>query len=81
MNHKLKISPLYFRDVINGKKTFELRKDDRNIQVGDTVLLQEYDVMYTGREEEIIVTYVLRDCPQYGLMDGYCIIGFMRKEK
>ena len=29
---------------------------------------------YTGREQLCDVTYVMRHCPEYGIMDGYCIL-------
>lgn len=72
---KKKILPCYFTDVCIGSKTFELRKDEDNIQVGDTIILLEYAENFTGSYVTKEVTYVLRDCPQYGLMEGYCIIG------
>ena len=31
---------------------------------------------YTGRTEVRRIRYVLRDVPEYGLMPGYCIIGW-----
>ncbi|WP_342989522.1 DUF3850 domain-containing protein [Streptococcus anginosus] len=30
MIHRIKLSYLYFNDIQNGKKNFELRRDDRN---------------------------------------------------
>lgn len=76
--HELKIAPEYFEAVAKGAKQFELRKDDRNFQVNDLVVLKEYDNgAYTGRTlRHLPIKYVLRNCPQYGLQDGYCIIGF-----
>jgi len=76
--HELKISPKYFEDVDANKKRFELRKDDRNYQVGDFITLKEYDNgEYTGREiKNIPIGYILRDVPEYGLKEGYCILGF-----
>lgn len=41
MLHK-KLTQPYFDEVKNGKKTFELRKNDCNYQVGDILVLQEY---------------------------------------
>ena len=36
----------------------------------------EYDGKeYTGYVIKAKVTYVLRNCPEYGLMDGYCVFG------
>jgi len=43
MKHKLKTWNPYFSDIVEGKKTFEIRKNDRNYKVGDQLLLQEYD--------------------------------------
>ncbi|MCX7610250.1 MAG: DUF3850 domain-containing protein [Ignavibacterium sp.] len=37
--HKLKIYPEFFKEVCSGKKTFEIRKNDRGFQVGDILLL------------------------------------------
>ncbi len=72
---KKKILPQYFEDVMSGAKTFELRKDEDNIQPGDTLDLLEWNQDYTGRGIRCQVTYVLRDCSEYGLRDGYCIVG------
>lgn len=76
-----KILEKYFEDVKKGIKTFEVRKDEDDIQVGDILLLEEWkegDIFtsgYTGRCIRKRVKYVLRDIPQYGLQEGYCIIG------
>lgn len=43
MRHELKIWPQYFCRVEDGSKTFEVRKNDRGFQLGDTVILKEYD--------------------------------------
>ena len=75
MQHDLKISSSYFWPVKAGRKTAELRKDDRNYQVGDILNLQEYNNgKYTGRCVSVDVTHVLRNCEEYGLMAGYCIL-------
>lgn len=75
--HELKIKPQYFEAVDRGEKRFELRKNDRNYHVGEFINLCEYDNgRYTGRNIVYRISYILKDCPEYGLMDGYCIIGF-----
>lgn len=75
--HEIKILPQYYEAVSKGIKQFELRKDDRDYQVGDLVRLREWDGKeYTGNKMIIGIKYVLRDCPEYGLMDGYCIFGW-----
>lgn len=72
-----KILPEYFSEVKTYRKNFELRKDEDDIQVGDVLVLREYnDGEYTDRAVARRVTYVLRNCEEYGLMKGYCIIGF-----
>ena len=78
MVHYLKIRPEYYLPVTRGIKQFELRKDDRGYKVGDLVVLQEWDgEKYTGRESfHLQIQYILRDCPECGLKEGYCIIGF-----
>lgn len=75
--HYLKIKPQYFKDIERGVKTFELRKNDRDFQVGDVLMLIKLDD--EGNETDYVirvkVTYILKDCPQYGLQDGYAILG------
>ena len=73
---KKKILSQFFEDVMRGRKNFELRKDEDDIQRNDVLILNEYDgEKYTGNYVVRKVDYVLRNCPQYGLMQGYCIIG------
>ena len=75
MTHKLKILPEYFQAVWDNKKRFELRKDDRGYKVGDLLYLREFDgEKYTGSALLVKVTHILRDCSEYGLADGYCIM-------
>ena len=72
-----KILPKYFIEVQSGKKNFELRKDEDNIQEGDMLVLNEFnDGSSTGKSVIRRVTYVLRNVPEDGLQEGYCIIGF-----
>ena len=71
-----KILPEYFEAVQENRKKFELRKDENNIQVGDELILEEWNGEYTGNYTWRKVTYVLRNVPEYGLKDGYCIIGW-----
>ena len=74
---KKKIMPEYFKAVRARKKNFELRVDEDDIQVGDLVILEEWDgKVYTGSAVVKRVKYVLRNRPEFGLMKGYCIIGW-----
>lgn len=56
-----KIWPEYFEAVVSGKKKFELRLNDFDINEGDVLVLEEWNPEtkeYTGRKIEKKVTYV-----------------------
>ena len=77
--HELKTINPHFKKVWLGEKTFELRKDDRGFNVGDTLLLQEYcpkDGKYLGRTIEKKVSHILRNSRDFGLGRGYCSLSF-----
>lgn len=59
--HELKILPIYFDCVNEGRKTFEVRKNDRNFRSADTVVLREWEpeLGYSGRELKFEIGYVL----------------------
>lgn len=77
MEHRLKIQSKYYEAIRQGKKTFEVRKDDRFFREDDILLLEEtvtpFGCGYTGREMKVKITYILRNC-EY-VKDGYCILG------
>jgi ASC-1-like (ASCH) protein len=56
--HKLRIEPVFFEAVQSGRKTFEIRDDDRGFHVGDTVMLCEFNGQYTGRRLSAAIGYV-----------------------
>ena len=73
--HELKIHSIYFEAVKAGTKTFELRRNDRNYQVGDQLILQEWEAsteQYSGDELYMEVTYILEG--GFGLKKGYCVL-------
>lgn len=76
--HELKIVPEYFRAVKEGKKKFEIRKNDRNFKVGEYIDLREYsgDKGYTGNRLCLKIVYMIEsDWFPQGLKDGYCVLG------
>ncbi|MDF2608971.1 MAG: hypothetical protein K0R92_445 [Lachnospiraceae bacterium] len=79
--HRIKTLSQYFRDVKSGKKNFELRKNDRDYKVGDIVILEEWipDGIFTGGYTGQVlvrrIQYILSNCEEFGLRDGYCILG------
>lgn len=61
MRIEKKVWPEYFKQIVDGKKTFELRLNDFDISEGDTIVLNEWDPEtkdYTGRTLEKQVGYV-----------------------
>ena len=79
--HDLKILPEFYKAVADGRKNFEIRKNDRDFQEGEYLELREWTgESYTGRSVIRKIKYILHDCTEessftMGLMDGYCIIG------
>lgn len=79
MTHELKILPKYFEAVATYKKTFEIRRNDRNYQVGDKLILKEWHRgKYTGREAERWVSYIYYGDGTYGLPEGFCVMSLKR---
>jgi len=71
--HKLKTWTEFFIAIVYGVKTVEIRKNDRNFEVGDRLILQEYNPdteEYTGLEIEADVTHILEG-GQFGIEKGY----------
>jgi hypothetical protein len=76
MVHELKIWPTYYWDVFEGRKTFEVRYNDRDYKVGDTLVLKEYSPTreeYTDWYMVARVTYLLSD--SRWLQPGMVILG------
>lgn len=99
MRHELKTHPEPFEAVVQGLKTFEYRYDDRGFNVGDELLLREWDPVcvvhpppcgaaggspkcrrrgYTGREQLVEVTYLLRD--KFGVRQHDVVMSIVRRD-
>lgn len=82
--HFVKIYEMYADDVLNGRKTFEVRKNDRDYREGDKIIFTVVDNMgenevphaLTGIVYEI--TYVIEDV--LGLQEGYAVLGIRRDD-
>lgn len=82
--HDLKTDPNVWDDVAEGRKTFEIRLDDRGFKLGDRLVLRK--TAHTSVEMNhgaplkycgalyVYVSYILRG-PIYGLADGWVIMG------
>lgn len=82
MIHQLKCESKYFEDVASGKKTFEVRNNDRDFRVGDFLALNELtphscnkkgEHKETGRCCIVHVIYILDD-PDF-CKEGYVVLG------
>jgi len=80
-HHDLKSQTKYFQQTEKGYKCFELRVNDRDFQVHETVTLQEVvGEVYTGRElGPYEICHVLSE--HDGLSSGYCIIELEIKDE
>ncbi|MCT8975517.1 DUF3850 domain-containing protein [Clostridium sp. CX1] len=74
--HYLKTWTQFFQDVRSGIKQFEVRKNDRNYRVGDTLILEEFDPIKqikTGAWIPKRIVYKLDD--EQFVKEGYVILG------
>ena len=73
--HFLKSWPENFRPLKIGLRQFEVRLNDRSYNVGDRLLLQEWDPakeQYTGAELLLKVRYILQG--KFGLPPDICVM-------
>ncbi len=90
--HDLKVWPEYFFEILDGRKRFEVRKDDRHFCEGDRVALREWDPAkcrssgQSGAARKIEDAYTGRKVHanilyvmrggQFGLPSEMCVFGF-----
>lgn len=74
VTHQIKLKAEFFDDAAAGRKSFELRKNDRNYKEGDVLEMEEVkDGKKTGRKCSKRIVYMMENFE--GLEDGYCILG------
>lgn len=87
--HELKCWPMYFDDLAEGRKKFEVRQNDRAFRIGEVIVFHEYAPRpaapgriysdnhplgrYTGRQCTRRITYVFGD--HVGLRGSYVVLG------
>ncbi len=74
--HELKYILSISKQFWMGKRHSKSEKDDRDFQVGDSIVLKEWDnIKYSGREIQAIIKYMLDDA-FIGLAEGYVAFSF-----
>jgi hypothetical protein len=62
--HHLKCYPDIFEVMFKEEKSFDIRKNDRNFEVGDQIILYEYDPIekqYLSRHKHGLITFIMKD--------------------
>jgi hypothetical protein len=75
--HALKILPKQFDAVLDGRKRFEVRKNDRDFHVDDYLQLLEWlpDRKEWGKRAAVCaITYILPG-GQFGIRRGWVVLG------
>jgi hypothetical protein len=86
--HELKCWPRYFKAIEAGEKTFEVRKLDRDYEVGDLLELREFykpsgmmhdsaQAGYSGNKITVRITYIMRGDDKNPIERGYAILGIV----
>jgi len=74
--HVIKCQTPYFQDVLDRRKTFEVRLNDRDYQVDDELHMIEVEcdsLTQTGRRLSATISYMLSDA-SWGLRDNYVVL-------
>lgn len=81
MRHDIKTHMEPFWALWNGQKTFEFRQNDRDYQVGDTLILREYfpdTNTFSGRAVKARVTHLIAGPSEFGIPKGYVCMSLLR---
>lgn len=74
--HVLKVWPSQWEATYLGRKLFEWRRDDRDYELADELVLLSWDPetkLYGGAGLICEVTYILRG--RFDVPEGYCVMG------
>jgi len=65
-------------DIARGKKTFDVRVNDRNYKVGDLLVLQGWsdaDYAYTNKTIQAEIQWIELGGFNQGIYRGFCVLG------
>lgn len=74
--HNLKIEKQYIEPIVEEEKTFEIRYNDRNYQVGDVIKFVPTTDSYYGdiiKYKFYVITYIFNN---FGLNENYIVFSF-----
>ena len=77
MKHRIKIERKWFDRIIDGQKTFEVRLNDRDYQVGDGIMFEIIDKdseQLTLDDRDFEIGYI--HCG-FGMQEGYVVLGIL----
>lgn len=86
MTHEIKILKQFADEIINGNKSFEIRKNDRGYQKGDFIkfrVIEKHENIELGiehllRDKLYEITYVLSG---WGLKKDYVVLAIKEREE
>lgn len=81
MNHILKIKEIYYNHILSGEKTWELRRNDRDFEIGDTLefVIVENDIIIRASPKRFEIIYIFYP-DEIGIMIDYCIMTIKKTE-
>lgn len=74
ITHELKILPKYYKEVLCGNKTFEIRFNDRDYKAGDIVILKNIE---TGQKIYKKIGYVC----DFAQQPGFVVFSLLSMDK
>ena len=81
-HHHLRTWPRYFQAILDGRKNFEIRVNDRGFAEGDSLCLEEWSPetqRYSGRIAEFTIGFVVES--EWGLEQGICAFALLPCER
>lgn len=75
--HQLKTHPEPFQGLLERRKPYEVRKNDRHFRVGDRLILREWfpaSESYSGRTVGATISYITA-AGTWGLPADVCVLG------
>ena len=73
--HRKKVATEYWDALVTRQKTFEVRFNDCNYQVGDWLYLYRWPIEDAVPDIRCRITYVLDHTAGYGLIDDWVVLG------